>query len=327
MICGRAPELEVGGSGRGAWSGCAADRVPRRYYGKSTTFALRVAPGPHKLLAVNDPSVYSYSDFRRFLADWQAARQAEDAAQHKSEMSKRLGLPRTRSYFTDVLGGKRVTPVFLERFVDLLDLSRDESRFFRALVAYNQALTPEDRENAFDQLVALNRSPRTVIDPVAYRYYRHWWTGALRAVLAIEDHADDWGRLARAIRPEITPGQAREAVQLMAELGLLERRDGFWKPTTMAISSGDHARGEMVLQLQMQQMELARLAVMTEFEHPKDISTNTISISAEAFEAIRRRIASFRSEVRSIVHKDAHPVDRVYNLCLAMFPLSQKATR
>lgn len=276
---------------------------------------------------MNTSSVYEYNDFRRFLADWQAARQAEDPALHKSEMSRRLGLPRTRSYFTDVLGGKRVTPAFLERFVGLLDLTREEAKFFRALVAFNQATTPEERETTFDQLVALNRSPRKFMDPNAYRYYRHWWTGALRAVLAIEDHADDWARLARSIRPEITPGQAREAVELLAELGLVERRDGFWKPTTMAISTGDHARDELVLRLQMQQLELARLAVMTDSVLPKDVSTNTISISAEGFEAIRRRIAAFRAEVRSIVHKDDHPVDRVYNLSLALFPLSRKAAR
>lgn len=276
---------------------------------------------------MNTSSVYDYNDFRRFLADWQAARQAEDPALHKSEMSKRLGLPRTRSYFTDVLGGKRVTPAFLERFVGLLDMTREEAKFFRALVAFNQASTPEERELTFDQLVALNRSPRTVVDPKEYRYYRHWWTGALRAVLAIEDHADDWAKLGRSVRPEVTPGQAREAVELLLELGLVERRDGFWKPTKMALSTGDHVRDELVRRLQMQQLDLARLAVMTDSDLPKDVSTNTISISSEAYSQIQRRIAAFRSEVRSIVHKDDHPVDRVYNLCLAMFPLSQKASR
>jgi len=67
--------------------------------------------------------------------------------------------------------------------------------------------------------------------------------------------------------------------------------------------------------------------VMTKSDLPKDISTNTISISAQAFEQIRRRIAAFRSEVRSIVHKDERSPYRVYNLCLAFFPLSTKASR
>ena len=35
-------------------------------------------------------SVYGYNDFRKFLADWQAALQEADPALHKSEISKRL---------------------------------------------------------------------------------------------------------------------------------------------------------------------------------------------------------------------------------------------
>lgn len=273
------------------------------------------------------PSVYGYNDFRKFLADWQASLQEADPNLHKSEISRRLGLPRTRSYFTDILGGKKVTPVFLERFVEVLGLSKEESKFFRALVGFNQAARPEERESAFDLLVSLNRSPRQLVEKPRYQYYRNWWTGALRALLSVEDHGDDWAAMARSLRPEITPGQAKASVHLMQELDLLEKRDGFWKPKALALSTGDDIQDEMVLQLQMQQFELARLAVMSRLDHPKDISTNTLSVSATAYEQIRRRISAFRSEVRSIVHKDDRPADRVYGLCLALFPLTRKSAR
>src|ERR1035437_2671991 len=121
------------------------------------------------------PIVYEYNDFRKFLADWFAAEHLLDRGLTKSEMSRRLGLPNTRSYFTDVLGGRQVTDLFLERFVVTLDLDPEEARFFRTLVRFNQAKEPEEREQAFDQLVALNRTPVNVLDPRAYQYYRHWW--------------------------------------------------------------------------------------------------------------------------------------------------------
>ena len=298
-----------------------------RYYGKGTILPSTSCPISHRLGCMEIPSVYGYNDFRQFLADWQTALQEADPALHKSEISKRLGLPRTRSYFTDVLNGKKVSSVFLERFVEVLGLSKEETKFFRALVNFNQATGPEEREAAFDLLVSLNRSPRQLVAKPQYQYYRNWWTGALRALLSVEDHGDDWATLARSLRPEITPGQAKSSVRLMEELELLEKRDGFWKPTALALSTGDDIQDELVLQLQMQQFELARLATMTRLELPKDISTNTLSVSATAFEQIRRRIAAFRSEVRSIVHKDDHPADRVYELCLALFPLTRKPAR
>jgi uncharacterized protein (TIGR02147 family) len=206
----------------------------------------------------------------------------------------------------------------------MMDLPADEARYFRALVEFNQADTPEDREVSFERLVTLNRTPYRRVDPKAYQYYRHWWNGAVRAVLSIEDHTDDWVALASRVTPSITPRQAKEAVALMAELGFvaLDPR-GFWKPTESALSSGDDNRDELVLQMQMQQFDLAKLAIMSAFPLPKDIATSTLSVSASAVETIRARIERFRSEIRSIAHKDPDPADRVYSLCLAFFPLTK----
>ncbi len=268
-------------------------------------------------------SIFGYQDFRRFLLDWWQTRQACEPDLSKSEMSRRLGLPNTRSYFTDVLAGKKVTELFVERFLVALELTAEEGRFFRALVQFNQAETPEDREVAFDRLVSLNRTPHRRLDPREYSYYRHWWNGAVRAVLAIEDHKDDWESLAARIQPAITARQAREAVELMRELGLAASDErGFWKPTQATLSTGNDNRDELVLQMQMQQFDLARRAIMTRFRDPKEIATSTLSLSRGGVELVRQRVERFRSDVRSIAHKDPDPADRVYSLCLALFPLT-----
>ena len=268
-------------------------------------------------------SIYDYSDFRKFLEDWQALEQSRDSSMNKSEISRRLGLPRTRSYFTDVLGGKKVTATFLDRFASILNLTKDETGFFRALVAFNQASSPEERETTFDTLVSLDRSPRSQLPKEQFAYYRHWWVGAVRAVLSIKDHAEDWTRLAKEIRPAITPVQAKNAVEFLVATELVERVDGYWKPKVNALTSGDAIQDEVVLQLQLQQFQLARSAIMTDFGCEKDVTTNTLSVSATGLASILRKIASFRSEILSIVHKDEHSPDRVYQLCLAFFPLSR----
>lgn len=293
------------------------------YYDGSTWIPLWGDAGSPSFMDMQLPSVYAYHDFRQFLKDWWEARHQQEPDLSKSEMSRRLGLPNTRSYFTDVLAGKAVTELFVARFVAALDLSVEESRFFRTLVQFNQAATPEEREVAFDGLVALNKTPYRKLDARDYRYYRHWWNGAIRAVLAIEDHVDDWDRLASRIQPAITARQAREALALMDELGLVARDErGFWKPKDAALSSGSDIREELVLQLQLQQFDLARRAIMTRFRSPKEIATSTLSLSGAGLDLVRARFERFRSEVRSIAHKDPEPADRVYSLCLALFPLT-----
>lgn len=274
---------------------------------------------------MDKPSIFAYDDFRKFLLDWWEFRRQSDSDLTKSEMSRRLGLPNTRSYFTDVLAGKKVTELFLDRFELAMNLSADETRFFRALVQFNQADTPEDREVALDRLIAWDRTPRRRLDPKEYSYYKHWWNGAIRAVLAIEDHGDDWEALAARIQPAITAKQARLSVELMAELGLVRlEKSHHWKPCEAGLSTGDLVRDELVQQVQMQWFDVARHAIMTPSKQSRDFATSTIHVSATGLDRIRSRLDKFRSEIRSIAHKDHDAPDRVYSLCLAFFPITRE---
>lgn len=271
------------------------------------------------------PIVYAYTDYRKFLLDWLTLRQETDRKFNRSEFHRRLGLPNTRSYVPDVLAGKDISATFLDRFVVALELDVEAARFFRVLVRFNQATTPEERELAFDQLVALNRTPRTIMDPRHYHYYRHWWNGAVRAILAIHDLSDEPRKVANLVSPNITEAQAKASLQLLSELNLIERNSqGFWKPTDHTLSTGENARPELVRQLQIQQMGLVQSAILDSQRSPDQVvATNTISVSDAGLAMIRRRLERFRSELRSIVHKDAEAPSRVHLVSMAIIPLSK----
>lgn len=293
------------------------------YYDVGTSRGLQQRLDGHIVKGMEQPAVYRYHDVRLFLRDWWEHRHQKDPAFSKSEVSRRLGLPNTRSYFTDVLAGKAITDLFVQRFQEVLGLTVEEARYFRALVTFSQASAPEEREAAFDALVVLDRSPTRTLDPRHHRYYTQWWNGAVRAVLDLEDFQDDWARLAARIQPPITARQARESVALMEELGLVARDDrGFWKPLDRMLSTGEDVRNELVLRLQLQQFDLARRAIVTRFPIPKEVATSTLTLSASGVEQVRARFHQFRTEVRSIAFHDPDPADRVYVLCSALFPLT-----
>lgn len=272
------------------------------------------------------PTIFAYTDYRKYLVDWMDAKQAQERKFNRSEMHRRLGLPNTRSYLSDVLSGKEVSATFVERFVTALELSGEEARFFRVLVRFNQSTSPEERELAFDQLVSLNRTPRTVLDPRHYRYYRNWWNGAVRALLAIHDIGDEPRKLANLVQPAITEAQAKESLALLKDLELVAKDErGFWKPTQHTLTTGEGARAELVRQLQVQQLGLVQTAAMRQGPKGQVVATNTISVSENGLEMIRKRLERFRSEIRSIVHKDSEPANRVHLVSLAIVPLTRDA--
>jgi uncharacterized protein (TIGR02147 family) len=271
------------------------------------------------------PIVYAYNNFRRYLADYQTAREQDDKRFSKSEFSRRLGLPNTRSFFTDVLGGKKVSHAFIERFITVLELSREEAQFFRVLVLFNQAEKSEERELYFEQLINLNKTPRRIIDPKHYTYYKNWYNSVVRAVLSIIDWKDDYSVLARKVFPNITVKQAKESIKLMVSLGLIEKdRGGFYKPTDKVITTNPCCRDDIILLYQNNCLETARLVILTNKKQPQRVITKMVSVSEQGYKKIEKKVEQFNSAITSLVHKEDAAADRVYQLSLVLFPQSTR---
>lgn len=270
------------------------------------------------------PNIYEYNDFRNYLADYQKAKWAVDKSFTKSHFSKLLMLPNTRSYLNDVLKGKKVTSTFTERFVNVIGLGRDEAQFFRVLVKFNQAENLSERELYFEQLISLNRTPKKVLDKKTYSYYKNWYNGAIRALLHIHDFGDDFNKIAKKVFPPISSRQAKESITLLTDLNLIKKdSSGFYKPTEKSITTSDYVRDEIILQYQLKCLDLAKAAILKNTGQKQLITTNTISISAKGLELIEKKMQQFRSEIRSLVHKDNEKAEKVYQLDMLLFPSSQ----
>jgi uncharacterized protein (TIGR02147 family) len=270
------------------------------------------------------PNIFSYNDFRAYLADYQKARWAIERDFNKSRFSTLLGLPNTRSYFTDVLHGKRVTGIFIERFIKIMQLDKEEANFFRLLVLFNQAETPDERELYFDQLISLNRTPTKPIGKDLYTYYSNWHNSVIRALLNSFDFKDDYTDLAKRVFPKISAREAKQSVDLLLKLNLIAKdTKGFLKPTEKSIVASPELAQELIKNYHLSSLELAKLAIVQNKTRPQAVSTNTISISEEGYRRLEKKISQFRSEIRSLVNKDEKQADRVYQLNILLFPNSR----
>lgn len=274
---------------------------------------------------MNNPDIYRYTNFRSWLSDWHATRQAKDPTFTKTRISHLLGLPRTRGYFSDVLSGKRVSETFLERFCEILELTRSEERYFRCLVRFDQADTPEEKELALEQLHAMNRTGSVELDPSVWSYYRNWRHSAIRALLACRNLSErDLPKAAARMHESITPKQASESLDLLGALGLASPDDhGVWKPVDKTISSPAWAKDEIFRLLQAQQLDLVRASLTRPGDGRRAVATNTVSVSGPALARLRENLDRFRQEVRSIIHHDPDPAEHVVLLANIILPLEE----
>jgi len=274
------------------------------------------------------PNIFEYNDFRKYLDDYQKSRYAFDKTFSRSSVCKSVGLPNTRSFLTSIIRGQKITKTFVDRFIRLLELGSDEAKFFSVLVKFNQADDVGERELYFDQLIALNRTPKMIMAKNSYAYYKKWYNSSVRAVLSIYDFKGNYKKLANMVFPPITEKNAKETVALLLKLKLIEKNsDGFYKPTAKSIATAPYVHDEIIKQYQMQCLDLAKSALVKNHSQPQDMSTNVIFVSHEGYKRIQEKIHSFRSEIRAIAHKDEKPADRVYQLDILFFPNSRQDGR
>lgn len=232
---------------------------------------------------------------------------------------------KSRSYFNNVLKGRTsVTSSFVDRFIELLELKTNETKYFRALINYCQSSGSREKEYYFDQLIQLNCTPHTQLNKDSYLYYKEWYFSAVRALLDIIDFKDDYASLAKRLAPPITAKQAKSAIALLKKLGIITKnRQGFWTPTDKIISSGDLLRDAVIRQYQIACLEHAKNMLAQDSDVPHRNITLTASLSDEAVDRISLKMQQFKSETRSIIQKDEHKASKVYHINLNFFPMSQ----
>jgi uncharacterized protein (TIGR02147 family) len=269
-------------------------------------------------------NIFGYIDFKKYLEDYYQQRKRVDPGFKHDYICSRLGQANARSYFNNVIKGRtNVTPTFIDRFILLLELSQNEANYFRALVNYNQAFSPQEKEFFFNQIVQLNSTPHRVLDTNTYAYYKEWYHSALRALLDIVDFKDNYRELCARLFPPITLKQARHSIALLKNLGLIAPdKQGFWKPTDKVVSTGEFINDALIQQFQMKCLEHARNVIAHGVDQAHRNITLTISLSDEAYQRVSGRVQQFKSEIRSIVQKDNKKANRVYHINLNVFPMS-----
>ena len=270
------------------------------------------------------PNIYDYNDFRKFIVDFQRASHAQDRSYTKSRMAQLIGLPNSRSFLSDVLRGKRISNTFIERFIKVFGFAIEEANFFRTLVRFNQCDNPDERELYFEQLISLNRTPKKILYKKSFDYYKEWYNAALRALLNVYDFdGADFSALGKKLIPAVPVPKIKKAFNLLVRMDMIAKdAQGFFKPTESSIGAEDYMRDEVLRQFQVKCLRLANYAIVNDTGQPKVMAVNTVSVSKNGLKRIEKQIEQFRSQVRSIVHKDEGSSEKVYQIDVLFFPMS-----
>jgi uncharacterized protein (TIGR02147 family) len=271
------------------------------------------------------PDIYAYLDFRKYLEDFREMRKRYDPGFTHAYICHRLGQKNSKSYYANVVNGvKTVTAEFINRFIELLGLNADGAAYFRALVNFNQAQNPKEKEYYLDYLVRHAATQDRLILTNEYAFYKEWYHSVVRAIIDIIDFKDDFATLARMIVPPISVREAKKSVRLLESMNVIKRDDrGYFRSTEKSVKTDDYVHDDLIVQYQLKCLEIAKMTLLSKPLQPYDVSTNVLSISGDGLKKIQKRLLKFREEVRALVQNDDKKADRVYQLDIQLLPNSR----
>lgn len=265
--------------------------------------------------------IFAYHDFRFFLAEYQKAWHALNPRVTGAWLGEQLGLPRSRTYYSAVIKGKRITNTFIERFVALFAFKPAQAKYFQTLVNFNQAVDPDISRMMLVKLMTLKSKMSQVIESDSYAYYTDWRHAVVRAMLDIHAFKGDCESLARKIFPPVTPGEVRKSIELLLSLNLISKDNhGFYKPTSKSITTGEFVKNSLIKQYQQEVLDLAKRSLLEETRLRKNNYTNCISVSENALQQIEEKISQFKEDIREITHHDVYAAEYVYHINLNLIP-------
>ena len=266
--------------------------------------------------------VFRYHDYRAFLAAYYEHKKPHGFSYRAFATAAGLGAP---NYLQLVIQGRRnLTAEMARRFAETCGLGPDAADYFVTLVAFNQAADNDERNQHYRKLSGFRRYRRAQkLELGEAAYHSRGYLPAIRELALSASFQDDPEWIAERLWPPIKPSEARQALDTLLELGLLERGpDGRLCQATRVVSTGPETQGMHITNYHAEMMQRATAAMTLVPARERDISSLTLCLGSEGIARVKERIQAFRRELLELAESDPRP-SQVVQVNFQLFPLSR----
>jgi uncharacterized protein (TIGR02147 family) len=268
-------------------------------------------------------NIYDYTDYRQYLQEYYNEKKAQNPAFSYEVFARKAGF-KSKGFLHHILTGKRnLSKNALFAIATAMQLDEKAFSFFQNMVAFNQAKSPGEKSFFFKKLMeASPKSPAKLLQEGFYEFYSHWYYNTMRELITLVRFKEDYAFLGSLLNPPISAAQAKKAVQLLLQLGLVEKTRTGYKATHQAITTGDEAQEMAIRDFHQQNMDLAKIAMDTAEPEERDLSCLVVSLPESGFQTLKSEIQAFRKKLMRMADGMSGP-NRIYHINFQFFPTSQ----
>lgn len=271
------------------------------------------------------PSIYAYFDIRKFLQDDFAERKRRNPKYSLRAMADRLKV-NSATIIRMMNGERSISSSMIPVLIGYLGLRLKEADYFRTLVQFCQAKSEQSRHAAYRTLIMIRSSMTRTVQDAHYEFYEEWYFTAIREFLRIHRFDGNYKKLAASLVPSITVHEAKRAMNLLINLGFIEKQDDSYIVKENSITTGEKWNGAAIKTFQLQMLKKAIDAMDCFPKEERDFSTMTMCYSEDGLKKVRDLLKNTREELSRIEESDAGAT-RVYQINMQTFPLTTAIKR
>lgn len=218
----------------------------------------------------------------------------------------RLAGFKTHTFLSNVINGSRsLTPISAEKMAKGLGLNFRERIYFGLLVRFDNAKTVDERNDCFRLIcAALPKNATKHLNSDIYDIFRDPHVLTIRELAAMPDFREEPEWIARRLRPQISPMQARKALATLQKAGLLVRdQEGKLTQETPDLTTGPEVRSLSVALYHRKVLKFADEAINSTPSSDRDLSSLILNTSQSEFDFIKKRIIGIRAEILDFLKK------------------------
>jgi uncharacterized protein (TIGR02147 family) len=237
------------------------------------------------------------------------------------------------NYLKLIIEGRRnLSEDMITRFAKALRLNRNETEEFRALVRYGQATEPIER-NQFLKDLADFRARRAMetgqINQASWEKVPGWLGWVLYAMSEQKGVNFDPVELQRLFRAKASAEDIREALKKLLASGELARNEatGSVGKGRDLIESPQDLPVALIRKLQAELIYLGIESLFRDSPKEREFGAMTLAMTEEEFNQVRFELRQLRKRVQKdiLVKRKSTKGDRVYQLNIQLFPVTEKA--
>lgn len=273
------------------------------------------------------PNLFDYFDYREFLHDYYLFHKRKNSAYSYRLFARKakLGSP---NYLKLVVDGKRrITDRTIFQFARGLGLSRDEEKYFRELVMYQEVSDPDSKELHLRSLLKYQEKQRTptALKADRIKYLLDWHHAVIRELVLSKDFKEDPAWIAKRLGNKITENQAKESLEFLVRLQFLVRNaDGKLEQKEPLLTSSEEVPSHVIRSLQRTYLRKAINSIFSVPVDRRELSGLVISIPSHRLKEIKDELKEFRKKLNRKYGLDKDG-DDVFFVGLYLFPVTQRA--